>query len=109
MEKAEVLALIDRWPYAFRKDFKGWLDSNWHIWVAFHDAASKMYAKGRKHYSARTIVEWLRHETALRSDDVEFKINGNYVPDLARLWTYVYPHRSAFFEIRHMPTAVRAV
>jgi len=108
MNKEPVFAIIDRWPNSFRKDFKAWVDENWNIWVAFHFEACRAYARGRRHYSARTIIEWLRHETSLRQGNADFKINGNYVPDLARLWNYLYPERSGFFEIRQMPTNVRA-
>lgn len=101
--KSIALAFVQRWPFKFRPEFGAWLEANWPIWFAFEREATRMWNRGRKHYAARTIIEWLRHETALQENPpAEFKINGNYVPDLARLWLCHYPERDGFFEIRHI-------
>ena len=90
----------------FRADFSEWLELNWHIWRAFVDQADRVWNRGRRHYSARTIVEVLRHESALSEFGGEFKLNGNYVPDLARLYVQRYPERAGLFETR-LPRIVR--
>ena len=77
------------------------LYDNWHIWLAFSREANRIYATGRRRYAARTIIEWLRHETALRERNSEFKINDHFTPDLARLWLVFHPERAGFFETRH--------
>lgn len=101
--KAVALAFVARWPMKFRPDFAEWLESNWHLWVAFQREADRVYSHGRRHYSARTIVEWMRHETALaETAPADFKINGNYVPDFSRLYLSFYPEREGFFELRHI-------
>jgi hypothetical protein len=100
--KAVALAFIERWPSMFRPEFRAWLEANWTIWLAFKQEADRIWARGRRHYAARTIIEWLRHETALQEQPVaEFKINGNFVPDLARLYLVFHPERDGFFELRH--------
>lgn len=99
--QAVAKAYVYRWPEQFRSDFAGWLVQNWPIWKAFEREASRIYARGRSRYAARTIIEWLRHETALREVGSEFKINDHYTPDLARLWLCHYPERAGFFEVRH--------
>ena len=92
----------------FRPDFAAWLSANWHIWQAFAREAGRVWDRGRRHYSARTITEVLRHESALAEVGGEWKINGNFVPDLARLWADTFPDRASLFETRRMPGARRA-
>jgi len=60
------------------------------IWKAFEREANAVWRNGRRHYSARTIGEYLRHETALREDG-EWKIT-----DMARLYGLMYPERGLF-------------
>ncbi len=98
---ADVLALVDGQPWRFRDDFPEWFRRNQHIWNRFHAEANKVYALGRRHYSARTIGEYLRHETALTSvADGEWKLNNNRFPDLARAYLMLYPERDGFFDLR---------
>lgn len=60
------------------------------------------------HYSARTIVEYLRHHSAANDDSSDFKINDHHAPVLARLWTFLYPERAGFFELRGIVAGVAA-
>lgn len=54
--------------------------------VAFLESEKQLVRlAGRTHYSARTIGEYLRHETCTREAG-EFKINNNNLPLLARLY-----------------------
>lgn len=85
----------------FRDDFPAWLEKNLGIWERFEAEANRIYARGRHHYSARTIGEFIRHETALAAEgDGEWKINNNRFPDLARLYLMLYPERGGFFDLR---------
>ena len=95
----------------FRKDFHEWLEKNWAIWEAFEAQADRTWNRGRRHYSARTIIEWIRHETSMRESPNEngFKINDHYTPDLARLWVLIHPDRDGFFERRVSPLSMRSV
>ena len=90
----------------FRADFAEWLRENEHIWAAFAMQADRVWNRGRRHYSARTIVEVLRHESMLAEVGGDWKIDGNYVPDLARLYAQIHPDRAGLFETR-MPRIVR--
>jgi hypothetical protein len=92
----------------YRSDFAAWLLANPHIWQAFAAKADQVWNRGRQHYSARTIVEVMRHESMLAEVGGEWKINGNYVPDLARLYVESYPDRVCLFETRVQKNAVRA-
>ena len=44
----------------FREGFLAWLATNAHVWLAFEREADKVWNRGRRHYSARTIGEVLR-------------------------------------------------
>lgn len=94
----------------FRADFMDWVVSNWHVWLAFEAQADRIWDTGRRHYSARTIYEFLRHETMTKEgpNELELKLNNNVVPDLARLYLQMHPERSGFFECRVNPLSVRS-
>jgi len=94
--------------FRYRSDFASWLSANPHIWSAFAREANRVWDRGRRHWSARTIIEFLRHETALAEQGGDFKINGNYVPDLARLYQDTFPDRASLFETRLPQNAARA-
>lgn len=80
--------------------FAEWLEANWHIWTRFVAEANLIWNAGRRHYSARTIVEVLRHQSAIAEQAGAFKINDQCCPPMAMLYTLLYPERKGFFEIR---------
>lgn len=84
----------------FTTGFLEWLADNRKIWERFENEANKLWNRKIKHWSARTIIEFLRHETALFDTDRTFKINNNIAPDLARLYRLRYPDRAEFFDTR---------
>jgi hypothetical protein len=97
----EVFTTITENPSSFRPEFFEWLSENWHIWRAFEREARRIRAKGFKHYSALTILFFLRHYTALyERAPSTFKINNNFAPDCARLLMMTYPKFKGFFEKR---------
>lgn len=103
--KHTATCFVDGCPWMFRPDFKEWLLENWHIWEGFKREADRIWRTGREHYAGRTIVEYLRHETALAQKSGEFKINDHYTPNLCRLWECYYPTRIGFFEKRERKAA----
>lgn len=102
-----LLALVQQDQENFLPGFADWLSENRHVWRAFEREADKVWSRGRRHYSARTLIEYLRHETALADASADFKINNNIAPDLARLYRLRYPARAALFETRRMPGSRR--
>lgn len=102
----DALDIIDLDPDAFQPAFRPWLIENWHIWERFCREAELIWSMGRPHYSARTIIEVMRHESALRQVE-GYKINNSYVPDSGRLYGRVYPTRADFFECRELRTATK--
>lgn len=94
----------------YRRDFIDWITKNYAVWEAFEAEADKIWTGGRRRYSARTIGEYLRHESAVREkpNAPGFKLNDHYWPDLARLYMDLKPDRQGFFELRVNPLAVRS-
>lgn len=109
--KRMVLMMICTHADWFRSDDLDWVTRNYHVWEAFEREANKVWDRGRHHYSARTIGEYLRHESALREDENEhgWKINDHCWPSLARLYVLMYPERFCFFERRPGTSGVRAL
>jgi hypothetical protein len=83
-------------------NFEQWLKDNEHIWKAFENQALLIYQRGYRHYSARTIIEFLRHHSALQEKDSIWKINDHITPFLARKFIAHHPHLNGFFELRGM-------
>lgn len=96
----EAVAIARANVGAFRDGFPGWLAINLHVWRAFEREADKVWNRGRRHYSARTIGEVLRHESALAEVGSEWKLNNIVFPDLARLYALVHRDRFELFEFR---------
>lgn len=78
----------------FTQRFLEYLPSNTHVFEAFAREALRIRASGRKHYSARTIIEVLRHQSALGEQTGDWKLNDHHTPYLARLFDLVYPGES---------------
>lgn len=87
-------------PDLFRKDFDIWLARNWPIFEMFEAQALLMWDKGFRHYSARTIAEWIRHHTALAEKDCEWKLNDHWTKSMARMFIKLHPQCAGFFEFR---------
>lgn len=89
----------------FRKDFYCWLDSDFHVFEYFEQCALKVWASGFKHYSARTIVEVMRHRSNVREIIGEYKLNDHRTPDMARLYMLLHPEQDGLFEFRERKAA----
>jgi hypothetical protein len=67
------------------------------VWTLFVREADKIRSMGRDHYSARTIIEHLRHNAFIENPGREFVINNNWVPDMARAYMKMRGCWSFFF------------
>jgi hypothetical protein len=99
-----IVQMVSMHASLFSKGFPVWIEKNEHIWKGFEVQANRIHATGRKHYSAYTIVEWMRHNTALAEVDGRFKISNNIKPDLARLYALMYPERGEMFSFKQAST-----
>lgn len=84
----------------FSDEFVEWLPVNGHVWAAFVREAMRVRAKGWTHYSSYTIVEYLRHHSAVQEVGSAWKINNNHRPYLPRLFDLCYPEMAGMFEYR---------
>ena len=90
----------------FRPDFLAYLIENRHVYEAFEREALRI-ASRRDRYSARTIVEVLRHNSALTEASGGFKLNDSWTPYLARLFALLNPDHKDLFEFREAKAAGR--
>lgn len=102
-EKPTILDVVACKAGMFLPDFPAWLAANFHIWKAFEREANRVSNRGRSRYSGRTIIEVLRHESALRDNYGEWKLSDWWTPDLCRLYMLMHPEREGFFELRVSP------
>jgi len=85
----------------FRPGFLPWLAQNEPIYRQFERQTLELIDAGWTHFSARTIVEEIRHYTRLREAGAcSFKVNGNWAPDLARAFVVRYPQHAHLWEYR---------
>jgi hypothetical protein len=100
MTHADLVALVDRHPETFPAEFSGWLNDNPHIWTGFVEQATSVIDAGYKHYSARTIIEVLRHHSAIAEKGSAWKLNDHCTAYLARLFALVFPEHIGLFDFR---------
>lgn len=93
-------------PEYFREGFAAWIAVNWPIYEAFEREANRVHASGRAHWSAYTIIEYLRHETAARDATAEFKLNQAWTSSIARLYGLMNPECATLFEFRERENGV---
>lgn len=87
-------------PDRYAPDFAAWLVDNWHVWREFRRQAELIRARGYTHYSARTIIHFLRHHSALAEvSNAGWKLNDHWSADLGRLYMDVTGLHD-FFETR---------
>ena len=83
------------------KSFVEWMRDNEHIWQGFEREAYKVIQHGFQHYSARTIVHYMRHHTNIvENSPIGFKINNNWSPYLGRLFEIAHPEHKDLFAKR---------
>lgn len=99
MDKQFVLNFVNNKPSFFKKPVQ-WFEDNWHVIKAFEEETLKIINRGRTHYSARTIVEVMVHESIIKETDGSFKIGNDNAPDLARIFVVMHPEHVNFWEYR---------
>ena len=84
----------------FSVEFLDWLPDNLHVWRAFERETFSVIKRGFKHYSSRTILEFMRHHTAIHEAAPSYKLNNNLQPYLPRLFDIAHPDHAGLFEYR---------
>jgi hypothetical protein len=78
-----------------------WFKDNQRVYEEFERQALAMAMRGRKRYSARTIVEVLRWSSDISDSETTFRLNDKYTPGMARLFMEEHGKRfPGFFELR---------
>ncbi len=81
---------------------------NPHIYELYKEYAFKAIEAGFKRYSVTAIMNVIRWERNVKSNDFEsFKMNSVYTSRYARLLMYNEPALRGFFEIRKLKTRSR--
>lgn len=84
----------------FTPEFLAFLPDNTHVYTAFEREAKRIVDRGYTHYSSKTIVEVLRHHSALEQVGGAWKLNNNITPYLSRLFSLMNPANADLFEFR---------
>jgi hypothetical protein len=106
-EQSDPVWLANMHREEFTAEFLAYLPENVHVFDAFCAEVRKVRARGFKHYSARTIIESLRHNSALTEAGGAWKLNDHHTPYLARLCDLMNPHLAGLFEYRVAKAARR--
>lgn len=91
----------------FTAEFMAYLPENLHVYEAFEYEALRIVRRGFKHYSARTLIEVLRHHSAMEEKGGHWKLNDWHTPYLARLFALMNPDHAQLFEFRVTKAAKR--
>jgi hypothetical protein len=102
--RQDLCAEVVKHPGKYRPDFPGWLFENSHVYREFERRALRI-AQVRQHYSARTILESIRHDSLIGEVNGEWKVNNNQIPDCARLFAQLNPLHADLFEFREHKAA----
>lgn len=84
----------------FSPEFLAFLPDNTHVYAAFEREARRVLARGYTHYSSKTIIEVLRHHSALEEVGSAWKLNNDFTPAWARLFALLNPANAGLFEFR---------
>lgn len=89
--------------------FKEFHDQNGFIYLKFFEKAVQILNRGRKKYSAWTIINVIRWETDLNITSEDFMINNDFIALYARLLMFHHPIFKDFFHLRSMKTSRRLI
>jgi hypothetical protein len=87
-------------PETFPDEFVKYLSENFNVYDAFEKEAFKVIGCGYKHYSARTIIEVLRHHSNLSDNSEIWKLADHPMPYLSRLFALHHPPHADLFSYR---------
>lgn len=86
-------------PLTLQKFREYHLANRW-IYQAFKEAAFEMKSTGRKRYSAKAIMEFVRWNYDIENPGKEFKISNSYTAYYARLLAHKHPEFEDFFQFK---------
>lgn len=96
-------AILSRPDLGWRDDFQRRIYHSLGVVDLVIAEVAGIVSVGRTRYSMRTVIEVIRHKSALsliREERGLLKINNNWAPDLARLVTVLFPEVGVLFALR---------
>lgn len=91
-------------PLTIREQFAVFHTENPRVFEALEAMAAEMVLRGRKRISARMLIEALRYDFYIKTDDPnsDFKVNNNYSAHYARMLLDVHPDWEGLFQLREI-------
>lgn len=89
-------------PAKNKRKFQEFHKDNPHVYTLFKKFAFQVINRGFDHFGTNCIIERIRWETAIKTSDLDFKINNNHAPYYARLFEKDYPEHKDFFRKRQV-------
>ena len=99
-DKKAIVQLVELHKTVFRKKFHIYIQEQFQVFVEFCKLADKLWERGRRHYSSRTIGEKIRFDSDVSEVGSTFKLNDHSTPDLGRLYVLLHPERLDLFSYR---------
>ena len=87
---------------SIRDGFIDFHKENPEVFAAFEEQAIKAINAGRSKLSAKLIINWIRWNHFLESDDKNFRINDAYQAYYARAFVEKYPQYEDKFNFRKL-------
>jgi hypothetical protein len=97
-KKSEIIKACNEWR--IDDDWCLKLCNNLDLITTFAGEAHKV-ARKRSHYSARTIMEVLRHHSIASDDDKTYKISNDITPHIAKVTTSIFPGINGLFKFHN--------
>lgn len=85
-----------------REGFEEFNKENPHVFRAFEQQALKAIEKGREKISGKLIINWIRWNEKLETNDQNFKINDAFQAYYVRAFITKYPEYYYAFNLRKL-------
>jgi len=95
-----LMEIVLEHPETFPEEFVHYISENMNVYDAFEREAFRVIGRGYLHYSARTIIEVLRHHSNLSDSTERWKLADHPMPYLSRLFAAHHPVHTNFFSYR---------
>ena len=85
-----------------REKFEKFHQNNPKIWEYFCKFSNEAIDNGHRRISHWLIMNRVRWETSIVTDDKDYKISNNHIAYYARLWQETFPDRAHLFNTKRM-------
>ncbi len=85
---------------ATKQEFWAFHKANPSVYKEFEKYTNVAIDRGAKHLSHWLVIGRIRYETAIETNDPDYKINNNYIAFYARLFMALNPQHDGFFKTK---------